>query len=269
MFIVRFRNRHCCVSVIMRPSGHFISPHLALGAIWVWDPALEGALVAKNTFYWQQCFFFTHVSLHILLTRGGQTCSKVKTPASRKNILLVSKSASGNLFTITGRINNLIYSKNSTFILLWRINGALDILSKYLFVMELRFDAILYSKLRNENSNSGRSKFHAGRIWPADRRLPTPGLDKYGKEWKFYRKWCIVLLRSEIPSGICAKLRTVAASNNRVHMPWSLYYCLFAPHICMVLFFTHIPFVVNHTISATSPERLQQYMSILSFCLIF
>jgi len=34
---------------------------------------------------------------------------------------------------------------------------------------------------------------------------------------------CIVVLRSEIPSGICAKLRTVAASNNRVHMPWSLF----------------------------------------------
>ena len=30
------------------------------------------------------------------------------------------------------------------------------------------------------------------------------------------------LLRLEIPSDICAKLRTVAASNNRVHMPWSL-----------------------------------------------
>jgi len=29
------------------------------------------------------------------------------------------------------------------------------------------------------------------------------------------------VLRSEIPSGICAKLRTVAASNNRVHMLWS------------------------------------------------
>jgi len=27
------------------------------------------------------------------------------------------------------------------------------------------------------------------------------------------------LLRSEIPSGICAKLYTVAARNNRVHMP--------------------------------------------------
>jgi len=40
----------------------------------------------------------------------------------------------------------------------------------------------------------------------------------------------VVLLRSEIPSGICAKLRTVAASNNRVHMPWSLCNCLFAPH---------------------------------------
>jgi len=68
-----------------------------------------------------------------------------------------------------------------------------------------------------------------------------------------------ILLRLEIPSSMCAKLRTVAASNNRVHMPWSLYYCLFAPHISMVLFFTHIPFVVNHTINATSPESLQQY----------
>jgi len=24
----------------MRPSGHFIGPNLALGAIWVWDPDL-------------------------------------------------------------------------------------------------------------------------------------------------------------------------------------------------------------------------------------
>jgi len=38
----------------------------------------------------------------------------------------------------------------------------------------------------------------------------------------------------------------------------SLFYCLFAPRIGMVLFFTHIPFVVNHTINATPPERLQQ-----------
>jgi len=28
-----------------------------------------------------------------------------------------------------------------------------------------------------------------------------------------------LLLPAEIPSGMCAKLRTVAASNNRVHMP--------------------------------------------------
>jgi len=40
-----------------------------------------------------------------------------------------------------------------------------------------------------------------------------------------------ILLRSESPSGKCAKLRTVAASNNRVHMPRSLYHCLFALHI--------------------------------------
>ena len=36
------------------------------------------------------------------------------------------------------------------------------------------------------------------------------------------------------------------------------YYCLFALHICKVLFFTHIPFMVNHTINARPPERLQQ-----------
>jgi len=41
----------------------------------------------------------------------------------------------------------------------------------------------------------------------------------------------LVMLRSEIPSGICAKLCTVAASNNRDHPMRSLYYCLFAPHV--------------------------------------
>ena len=45
----------------------------------------------------------------------------------------------------------------------------------------------------------------------------------------------------------------------RASTPRSLFYCLFAPHVCMVLFFTHISFVVNHTINATLQERLQQY----------
>ena len=36
---------------------------------------LEGALVAKNALCWQQCGFFTHASLPIVQTRGGQTCS--------------------------------------------------------------------------------------------------------------------------------------------------------------------------------------------------
>jgi len=66
-----------------------------------------------------------------------------------------------------------------------------------------------------------------------------------------------ILLRSQIPSGIFAKLRTVAASNNRDHARNLSYYCVLAAYI-MVLFFTHIAFVVNHTIIATPPERLQQ-----------
>jgi len=67
-----------------------------------------------------------------------------------------------------------------------------------------------------------------------------------------------VLLRSEIPSGMCAKLHTVVASNNRDHAPQSLLVLLAHVTYIMTLFFTHILFVVNHTINATPPKRLQQ-----------
>jgi len=40
-----------------------------------------------------------------------------------------------------------------------------------------------------------------------------------------------ILLRSEIPSGMCAKLCIVAASNNRDHARNLSYYCLLAPRI--------------------------------------
>jgi len=92
----------------------------------------------------------------------------------------------------------------------------------------------------------------------------------------------MVLLRSEILSGMRAKLRTVAASNNRnrarnlssrtlvimfnrshvnigrAATSQSLLLLLARATHMMVLFFTHIPFVVNHTINGTPPERLQQ-----------
>jgi len=48
-----------------------------------------------------------------------------------------------------------------------------------------------------------------------------------------------ILLRSEIPSGMCAKLRTVATSNNRDHPTRSLYYCLFAPHAYIFVLRAH------------------------------
>jgi len=49
----------------------------------------------------------------------------------------------------------------------------------------------------------------------------------------------IIVLRSEIPSGKCAKLRTVAASNNRDHPTRSLYYCLLAPHAYIFVLHAH------------------------------
>jgi len=47
------------------------------------------------------------------------------------------------------------------------------------------------------------------------------------------------VLRSESSSGMCAMLHTVAANNNRAHMPWSLYYSLFAPHIYIAVLRAH------------------------------
>jgi len=40
LFLARFRYHHCFVNIIMQPLGYFKSPHLAFGAIWVWDLTL-------------------------------------------------------------------------------------------------------------------------------------------------------------------------------------------------------------------------------------
>jgi len=45
---IKFRHRYCCVSVIMRPSGYFVSPHVTHGAIWVWDPWIREWLGKKQ-----------------------------------------------------------------------------------------------------------------------------------------------------------------------------------------------------------------------------
>jgi len=41
--------------------------------------------------------------------------------------------------------------------------------------MDIRFEAILYSKLGNENYDVVIPNVHAGRIWPEGRRFLTPG----------------------------------------------------------------------------------------------
>jgi len=81
---------------------------------------------------------------------------------------------------------------------------------------------------------------------------------QYSHSQPFLDFFLIVVMQSKIPSGMCAKLRTVAASNNRDHASQSLLLLLARATFIMVLFFAHIPFVVNHTFNATPPERLQQ-----------
>ena len=57
------------------------------------------------------------------------------------------------------------------------------------------------------------------------------------------------MLWSESPSGMCAKLHTVAASNNRDHPMRSLYYCLSVLHMygCSSLRTFHSRWIVHST----------------------
>jgi len=57
------------------------------------------------------------------------------------------------------------------------------------------------------------------------------------------------LLWLERPSRKCAKLPTVAPSNNKNLTSCSSYFCLFVPHGRW--FFTHISYVVNRTFTTT------------------
>jgi len=61
-------------------------------------------------------------------------------------------------------------------------------------------------------------------------------------------------------SSMCAKLRTMAASNNRDHARNLSYYCLLAPRIYVFLFFAHIPFMVNHTINKKRKDNQWKYL---------
>jgi len=67
-----------------------------------------------------------------------------------------------------------------------------------------------------------------------------------------------ILLQSKSLIGKCAKLHTVATSNNRDQLMRSLYYCFFAPHIygCSSLC-TSCSCWIAHS---TPTERLQQYV---------
>jgi len=115
-------------------------------------------------------------------------------------------------------------------------------------------------------------------------------VDDVTQDFSFFELdyYAFPVLRSEIPSGIFAKLRTEAASNNRDHPMRSLSSLALAStincspgsqallevtqqdhsngitlacsrHTDIFVFFAYISFVVNHTINATPPERLQQH----------
>jgi len=73
----------------------------------------------------------------------------------------------GSLFTITGRMNSALSwwtAKSATFILKFylyltmRKSDLSSVLSKYLLIMELHSDVMLYSYMGNKNSDTGHIK---------------------------------------------------------------------------------------------------------------
>jgi len=81
-----------------------------------------------------------------------------------------------------------------------------------------------------------------------------------------WRRWYCCDWKSR--SGMWAKLRTVAASNNRDHAPRSLNYCLFAPHICGVVLRaysvraeSHIPNVNGKVATTPCREKISDKIS--------
>jgi len=65
-----------------------------------------------------------------------------------------------------------------------------------------------------QHTNSLRASYEVSLLIAKQKKTHTIGEDLVLPTAKV-----MVLLQSEISSGICAKLCTVAASNNRVHMP--------------------------------------------------
>jgi len=58
---------------------------------------------------------------------------------------------------------------------LWGARGtSLDLLSKYLFIMDFRFNAMLWPTWVMTISDAAHNNFHAVRSWPVCRRFPTP-----------------------------------------------------------------------------------------------
>jgi len=57
-----------CISIIMRPSGYFISPHVPLGATWVWDHCCKAStkLLTKSNFKYLFIFIPHASSTHFV-----------------------------------------------------------------------------------------------------------------------------------------------------------------------------------------------------------
>ena len=79
-----------------------------------------------------------------------------------------------------------------------------------------------------------------------------------------FSQCCCYCCDRKSPSGMCAKLRTAAASNTRVHMPWSLYYCLFAPHMWFCSSYTSLSWWIAH-----STQRQPKSCNTMKWTLLF
>ena len=89
---------------------------------------------------------------------------------------------------------------------------------------------------------------------------PTPKLDHFFvtlPSWEFLLKWYNFLWNFCWNRIYAQSFGLWQQATTEIMRRKLSYYCLLAPHT--YIFFAHIPFVMNHTINATPPERLQQH----------
>ena len=126
----------------------------------------------------------------------------------------------------------------------------------YLELLSFWFPRITLLNSANAACNRYHQSFQFRKPWLCCDRKSRAACAQSFAPWQQAR----IEIMLAISLRVCLSLRSIVhKSISAVSTSQSLLLLLARATYIMMLFFTHIPFVVNHTINATPPETLQQY----------